>query len=66
MGIGFRADLIVERKVILELKSVETLVPVHFKRLLTYLRILDLKLGLMINFNEALLKNGIRRMVNNL
>ena len=66
MGIGFRADLIVERKLIVELKSVETVAPVHFKRLLTYLRILDLRLGLMINFNEALLKDGIRRVANNL
>lgn len=66
MGVGFRADLIVERKVIVELKSVETIPPVKFKVLLTYLRILDLRLGLMINFNEAFLKNGIRRMVNNL
>ena len=66
MGVGFRADLIVERKLIVELKSVETVAPVHFKRLLTYLRILDLRLGLMINFNEALLKDGIRRVANNL
>jgi GxxExxY protein len=63
---GFRADLIVEGKVIVELKSIEALAPIHHKQLLTYLRITGLKLGLLINFNEALLKNGIRRIVNNL
>jgi GxxExxY protein len=63
---GFRADLIVERKVIVELKSIEALAPIHHKQLLTYLRITGLKLGLLINFNESLLKNGIRRIVNNL
>ena len=66
MEIGFRADLIVEEKVIIELKSVETLAPVHPKQLLTYLRITGLKLGLLINFNEKLIKNGITRIVNNL
>ncbi len=66
MEIGFRADLIVENKVIIELKSVEVLAPVHPKQLLTYLRITGLKLGLLINFNEKLIKNGITRIVNNL
>ena len=66
MGIGFRADLIVENKVIIELKSVEIIAPVHPKQLLTYLRITGLKLGLLINFNEKLIKDGITRIVNNL
>ena len=66
MDLGFRADLIVEKKVIIELKSVETIAPVHPKQLLTYLRITNVKLGLLINFNETLIKNGITRIVNNL
>jgi len=66
MEIGFRADLIVENKVIIELKSVETIAPVHPKQLLTYLRITGLKLGLLINFNERLIKDGIKRIVNRL
>ncbi len=63
---GFRTDLIVENKVIIELKSVEIIAPVHPKQLLTYLKITGLKLGLLINFNEKLIKNGITRIVNNL
>jgi GxxExxY protein len=63
---GFRADLIVENKVIIEIKSIETLAPVHYKQLLTYLKLTKLKLGLLINFNEALIKNGIKRIVNGL
>ena len=66
MGIGFIPDLIIDNKVILELKSVEKLAEVHFKQLLTYLRISDLKLGLLINFNVPLIKDGIHRMANNL
>jgi len=66
MEIGFRADLVVENKVIIELKSVETIAPVHPKQLLTYLKITNLKLGLLINFNEKLIKDGITRIVNNL
>ncbi len=66
MKLGFRTDLIVENKVIIELKSVENLAPVHPKQLLTYLKITGLKLGLLINFNEVLIKNGITRIVNNL
>jgi GxxExxY protein len=63
---AFRADFIVENKVIIELKSVETILPVHKKQLLTYLKIAKCKLGLVINFNTELLKNGIHRVVNNL
>jgi len=66
MDKGFRADIIVESKVIIEIKSVETINPVHQKQLLTYLRLTNNKLGLLINFNEALLKNGIQRVVNGL
>ncbi len=66
MDIGFRADLIVENKVVVELKSVELIAPVHPKKLLTYLRLTKLKLGLLINFNEALIKDGITRVVNGL
>ena len=63
---GFRADLIVEDKVIVELKSVERWAPVHAKQLLTYLRLTDRRLGLLVNFGEALIKDGIRRVVNGL
>ena len=66
MELGFRADLIVENKVIIELKSVEAIAKVHPKILLTYLRITGLKLGLLINFGEKLIKDGITRIVNNL
>jgi len=66
MDLGFRADIIVEDKVIIELKSIEAIAPVHLKQLLTYLKITGIKLGLLINFNEALIKDGIKRVVNNL
>lgn len=66
MNIGFRADLVVEKKVIVEIKSIETIPRVYFKKLLTYLTIADKRLGLLINFNEALIKDGISRIVNNL
>ncbi len=66
MEIGFRADLIIEDKVIVEIKSIETVLPVHQIQLLTYLRLTGMKLGLLVNFNEALIKNGIQRIVNNL
>ncbi len=66
LELGFRADLIVENKVIVELKSIDALAPVHGKILLTYLRLADLRLGLLINFNVPLIKDGIRRVVNNL
>ena len=63
---GFRADLIVEDKVIVELKSVEKVAPVHKKQTLTYIRLANLRLGLLINFGAALLKDGITRLVNGL
>jgi GxxExxY protein len=63
---GFRADVLVEEKVILELKSVEKCLPVHKKQLLTYLRLADKRLGLLINFGEELIKDGISRVVNGL
>jgi GxxExxY protein len=63
---GFRADLIVEGKVIVEIKSVEALAPVHKKQLLTYLKLADKRLGLLINFHVALIKDGITRIVNGL
>ena len=66
MDIGFRADVIIENKVILELKSVEALSPVHHKQLLTYLKLTEMKLGLLINFNVSLLKDGFQRIVNKL
>jgi GxxExxY protein len=66
MDLGFRADLIVEDLVLIELKSVKALDPVHKKQVLTYLKLTGFKLGLLINFNEALIKNGIARIVNDL
>ena len=64
LGIGFRMDLLVEQTVAVEIKSVNELMDVHFAQLLTYLKLSDLKLGLLINFNVPLIKNGIRRIVN--
>jgi GxxExxY protein len=61
---GFRADLIVESKVLLELKSVERVTPAHKKQLLTYLRLTGLKLGYLLNFGEALMRDGITRTIN--
>jgi GxxExxY protein len=61
---GFEADLIVERKLVIEVKSVLHLAPVFEKQLLTYLRLLNCKLGLLLNFNTALMKDGIKRLVN--
>ncbi len=61
---GFRADLIVEDKVIVEIKSVEAVAPVHKKQLLTHLRLADKRLGLLINFNVALIQDGITRIAN--
>ena len=61
---GFRADLIVNNKVIIELKSVKHLEPVHSKQLLTYLRLSNKKLGLLMNFNEELLKDSLKRIIN--
>ena len=63
---GFRADLVVQDKVLVELKSVEKVAPVHKKQVLTYLRLANMKLGLLINFGEALIKDGITRVVNGL
>jgi len=64
--LGYRLDLLVENTVIVEIKSVEALNDIHMTQLLTYLKLSDRKLGLLINFNVTLLKDGIRRMVNNL
>ena len=63
---GFRADIIVEDSVIIELKSIEKVAPVHKKQLLTYLRLTDKKLGLLINFGTALIRDGVFRIVNGL
>jgi GxxExxY protein len=63
---GFRADVIIDNKVIVEFKSIEVLNPVHYKQVQTYLRLTGLKLGLLVNFNVVLIKDGIRRIVNNL
>jgi GxxExxY protein len=64
MDLGFRADIIVDDKVIVELKSIESVLPVHKKQLLTYLKLSQKKVGLLINFNEELIKNGITRIAN--
>jgi GxxExxY protein len=61
---GFRADIVVEGKVILELKSIDSICDTHRKQLLTYLKLTGMKLGFILNFNESLMKNGITRMVN--
>ena len=66
MESGFRLDMVVENKLIIEVKSVEHLLPVHHAQLLTYLRLSGRKLGLLINFHSAVLRDGIRRIVNNL
>jgi GxxExxY protein len=63
---AFRADLLVEDKVLVEIKSVERLAPVHYAQTLTYLRLTELKLGLLINFHEKWLKDGFHRLVNGL
>jgi GxxExxY protein len=66
MEVGYRIDILVEEKVIIEIKSVEALAPVHFAQTLTYLKLSGLKLALLINFNMKILKEGIHRIVNNL
>jgi GxxExxY protein len=66
MGIGFIPDMVVGNKVIIELKSVENLAEVHYKQLLTYLKLMNMRLGLLINFNVPLIKDGIHRIVNKL
>lgn len=63
---GYRVDLLVENKVVVEIKSLEALNDVHLAQVLTYLRLSDCKVGLLINFNVILLKEGIKRVVNNL
>jgi GxxExxY protein len=63
---AYRIDLLVEKKVVIELKSVQAIHPLHVAQTITYLRIGGYRLGLLINFNETLLKNGIKRIVNNL
>lgn len=66
LDVGYRLDIIVENKLIIEIKSVEALNDVHFAQLLTYLKLTNCKLGLLINFNVSLIKNGVKRVVNNL
>jgi GxxExxY protein len=66
LDLGFRADFIIDDKLIAEIKSIEIIAPVHQKQVLTYLRLTGLKLGLLVNFNCALIKDGIQRVVNNL
>jgi GxxExxY protein len=66
LDIGYRIDIIIENKLILEIKSVEALNDIHFAQMLTYLKLTNCKLGMLINFNVALIKNGIKRVVNNL
>ncbi len=63
---GYRVDLLVEHKIIVEIKSLESLHPIHSSQLLTYLKLSNCKLGLLINFNVPHLKDGIKRLVNNL
>ena len=66
LELGFRIDLLVGDKVVIEIKSVEAIAPVHRKQLETYLRLMDKRLGLLINFNVELMKDGIQRVVNRL
>ena len=66
MDIGFRADVIIEDKVIIELKSVKAIEDIHYKQVLTYLKLTNIKLGMLINFNVLLIKDGIHRIVNKL
>jgi GxxExxY protein len=65
LDVGFRADLLVNKEVIVEIKSVEAIKPVFKKQVITYLRLTGHKIGLLINFNEELVKNGITRLINN-
>ncbi|UQB67632.1 GxxExxY protein [Epilithonimonas zeae] len=64
LDIGYRIDLLVERKVVVEIKSVETLNDIHIAQILTYLKLSNCKLGLLINFNSVLFKNGVKRLIN--
>ncbi|MCB0455178.1 MAG: GxxExxY protein [Aequorivita sp.] len=66
LNAGYRIDMIVENKVIIEIKSVDNLAPIHIAQLLTYLKLRDIKLGLLINFNSVKLVDGLKRIVNNL
>ena len=66
LEVGFRADFIVDSKVIIELKSIEVLADIHYKQVQTYLKLTGIKLGLLVNFNVPLIKNDIHRIVNNL
>jgi len=66
LGVGFRMDLLVENKVLIEVKSVENLAEVHHKQVITYLKLSNLKLGILVNFNVDDINNGIFRKVNNL
>ncbi len=65
LDVGYRLDLLIEKKVIVEIKSVETLAKVHFKQLVTYLKLSDLKVGILVNFNTAEISGSIYRKVNN-
>lgn len=66
LEIGYRIDLWLECKLIIEIKSVETLLPVHMAQVITYLKLSDTRLGLLVNFNEKLVTQGIRRVANRL
>ena len=65
LDVGYRLDLLIEKKVIVEIKSVETLAKVHFKQLVTYLKLSDLRVGILVNFNTAEISGSIYRKVNN-
>lgn len=65
LGMDFVMDILVEDSIVLELKSFEELHPVHYKQLLTYLKLADKRLGILVNFNEDILRNGIKRVANN-
>ncbi len=62
LGVGFRADLVVERSLLLEIKSIEALKPVHLAQLITYLKLMRIKRGFLLNFNNKLMKQGIKRV----
>jgi len=64
LDIGFRVDLLIQNKLVIEIKSVETITPIHFAQIMTYLKLGNFKLGLLINFNSILFKDGIRRVIN--
>jgi len=66
IDLGFRVDMMVEKAVIIENKTVEKLLPIHHAQILTYLKLTNLKLGFLLNWNVTLMKDGIKRMVNNL